>query len=136
VDTVNAIEALSLLLTHALDEDPSGYTQSFVPCVLCSLLGLDMALKEYMQTVQSSFPGVLGTGTGTGIGKHFRKANRISGFRGVKISEVISQNFLSIALAVEEALNRIIRGYSDVIPTYSFPSNYATNLHSRLVRGY
>jgi hypothetical protein len=125
-DTINAIEAISQLLQRALIEDTSYMTPNYVPCALCSLVALEMALKEYMRIVQTSCI--------TSKNLHAIGTQQHGEIRrmGTCIGEVVSFNMLALVDSVDIALNRIATHYKDVIPTFTFPAIYAASIRSRL----
>jgi hypothetical protein len=123
-------EIISLLLVHALKEDTRvGGAKLFVPCALSSLIALQIALREYSD--------VLRMNAGYTSKRGSNSNNSVTLSRGVgegksQITGTMSIELLGISAAVEDAINRIIVGYSDIIPSYSFPSIYAAEIQNRM----
>ena len=147
---VHAVEALSILLLAALTEDATGTAQHHAGAVVWSLLGLEMALLEHEDLVRRALPMSavdlsralspsrvqrgsqdLSVRTANSSGSGGR-AHRYLKLHRKDVSAVLSPDLRSISIATDEALRRLIRGYSDVLVTYSFPKVYAEALQAKI----
>jgi hypothetical protein len=149
---VHAVEALSILLLAALTEDATGTAQHHAGAVVWSLLGLEMALLEHEDLVRRALPMSAvdlsralspsrvqrgghepSARTSSSIsGSGSSRAHRYLKLHRKDVSAVLSPDLRSISIATDEALRRLIRGYSDVLVTYSFPKIYAEALQAKI----
>lgn len=112
---IHAVESLALLLRAALKEDDSGRSQHALLAAARSLLSLEFALNEFQHLASS----VQLDGTGIGSQREPRpvssssssSSSRRFGIRRLKSPAA----FQEIAFAVDDALEMLVRDYSDVL---------------------
>jgi hypothetical protein len=143
---VYAVETLSLLLLSALREDPSGLAQHHAGAVVCSLLALELAILDHEDLVKRAVPlGAVNTSNGNSLlslsgytGDYY--AAQTGGYQGygglarhrMDVAAALSPDLRAVRIATEEALNRLVRGYRDVLVTYTFPKIYADALQAKV----
>ena len=118
-DVVHAIESFSLILASAPREDTYSFTQQYLPTFLYSLLALESELVGYTAVVR----GVLSS-----------QRRYMSHYMNQKhmVGSYIPVSVQTLSIAIDEALNRLCRGYYDVILRYPFPQPYEQALIRRL----
>jgi hypothetical protein len=104
-DAVNAVDALSSLLTKSLKEDGTGQCHHFISCGLCSLLHLSAAISAHLRTLAGL----------SASASQRRKLDRSTRWR----SDFSCGEIQLLLLAVEESVVRIIRINSDAVKTMS-----------------
>lgn len=148
---IAAIDSVSTLLLQSIGETAYATNrsesntslkqfdiQAFVPTVLCSLLALDIALRDYTDVLSMTYSTSASTSSIT-LQSHLRstgpiksKFNSSSRSSKTSASNELALQLLGISVAVEEAINRITYGFGDIIPSFTFPSIYATELQKKL----
>mmetsp|Transcript_1768 Transcript_1768/g.2776 ORF Transcript_1768/g.2776 Transcript_1768/m.2776 type:complete len:687 (+) Transcript_1768:123-2183(+) len=125
-DIVNAIDALSLMLVHATEEDGTRRALNYVPTVLCCMLEMEISLTAYINILRAGKRSTLLSSGSLGYDQ-FKQIKRAR-----KVEEVVSPNLLSISYSLSTALNRIVLSYYDVIPTFTLPPKYAGHVKDRM----
>lgn len=109
-----ASEGLSCALLYALREDQEGFCYSYVPVVVSSLIGLQIAVQDYYNMLQRSV--------------------HVAGGAPFICRSEMPVELKALMNASEDALNRIFHGYQDTIKDFAFPDIYAVHISDRLNR--
>ena len=121
---VLAIESLSLCLTAAISEDSSGCSIHFLPTVLSSFIALHCTLLEHRDIVKEFC-----------LCAPTRSHRTLSSFpKYGQLMTSVPATLLAMSVALDEALDRILRAYRDQLNSYSFPPTYASIIVSRLAK--
>jgi hypothetical protein len=108
-DAIHAIEALSLFLT--LTPITFGEVHNFFPTLLQSLLGLELAIRDYGDVLRRIFS------SRKSLRSFYRQQKNVH-------KSLLSAHLQGLAFAVDEAITRLLRSHRDVLPTYAFPAAY------------
>lgn len=114
---IHAMESISIILQKALREDNSGIPQYHLAAIISSLLALDEVLNQYASAITRV----------RSVDKKLRSQKRFSRSVGLMPKEL-----QALHKVTNESLSRIIKCYSDLIITYTFPPVYANNLSARI----
>lgn len=112
----HSAEAVSLLLLQALSCDKSRVLHHMLPTALSVLCGLSLALQDFARACN--------------LHQHVLKQKNTTG-RG-RFIDTTNVSLTGASLIVEESINRLVIGYQDVIPSYSFPAEYAILLKNKM----
>jgi hypothetical protein len=132
---IHAVESISSLLLSALTLDSSGTAQHHLAATICSLFALQLALQQYSEMLRKYLPK-LSPPTydlfSVILPLNDSDSGSIGNRKG-KIGNSKSKDSLNgMTLAVEDAINKLIIGYRDVLVTYSLPQIYAEILKKKL----
>lgn len=118
-DISNMIDILTYGLLSSVQEDKTFTMQQVIPMVLQSLLGLKLALDDFDKTLLRLVSS--------------RKVS-LSTYKSKKDKNSLSISYpmQCLMLSVDDSLNRLVRGFHDVIPLYPCPSIYSALLERKL----
>ena len=111
---IHASEGISLMYSYAPQDDSSGLYYKHLPMIITSLLGLEIAVVNYKDIM--------------GKYKNYRSDEYNLLLNGKFYSETMS----SLSDAVNQALERFLNVYCDVITGLSLPHVYCSRVSERL----
>lgn len=117
-ELLDSLEIVTLGLIHSTTEDAEGLSIQYLASVLYALLGLELALNEYSDTLRSIFA----------MKKYqhvYVQQKRLNG-------SYLSNDIQALAAAVDNSLNQLVNHFYFVITDYSFTESYMEFLRPRL----